>query len=267
MISFLARHGVVDVHYHQCFQVVVSLGSPFNSFIDGVPYEGLCGVYMNQYIPHACQSQDTDVLVYFIESESALGWQLKDKLGDTPFIPILEIPPITDTNMARFAEGLLYRLVSGSSRAGTAVGGSLEPGSSHVGPTVGGSRAVPRPEMDPRIGETLIYIDEHLDEPLALEEVAAQIFLSTERFRHLFVDQTGVPFSQYVLWRRIKRVMCLVLQDGLPMSTAAVQNGFTDQSHFARLFRRTFGVSAKALLKNSRYVQFLSPLIEIALPS
>jgi AraC-like DNA-binding protein len=252
MISFLARHGVVDVHYHQCFQVVVSLGSPFNSFIDGVPYEGLCGVYMNQYIPHACQSQDTDVLVYFIESESALGWQLKDKLGDTPFIPILEIPPITDTNMARFAEDLLYRLVSGSSR---------------VGPTVGGSRGVPRPEMDPRIGETLIYIDEHLDEPLALEEVAAQIFLSTERFRHLFVDQTGVPFSQYVLWRRIKRVMCLVLQDGLPMSTAAVQNGFTDQAHFARLFRRTFGVPAKALLKNSRYVQFLSPLIEIALPS
>jgi AraC-like DNA-binding protein len=51
------------------------------------------------------------------------------------------------------------------------------------------------------------------------------------------------------------------------MSTASIQNGFTDQAHFTRLFRRTFGVSAKDLLKNSRYVQFLTPYVKVALPS
>ena len=76
-----------------------------------------------------------------------------------------------------------------------------------------------------------------------------------------------MPFSQYILWKRIKQVIFQVLQNGVPMATAAVQNGFTDQAHFARLFRRTFGVSAKQLLKNSRYVQFLTPFVEVALPS
>jgi len=123
------------------------------------------------------------------------------------------------------------------------------------------------PPIDGRIREALTYINDRLDNPLVLDEVAGRVFLSAERFRHLFVQETGSPFSQYVLWKRIKQVIFQVLQHGLPMSTASIQNGFTDQAHFTRLFRRTFGVSAKQLLKNSRYVQFLTPCVELALPS
>lgn len=240
MISFLARQSVVDVHYHQCFQVVVSLKHPFDSVIDGQAYQRLNGVFLNQYIPHACEGQNTDVLVYFIDAESYQGWQLKQLLDGRPFVPIDAIPVVTDTDMVRFAEDLLERLL---------------PRFSSVRP------------IDGRITEAFTYIDDHLDDPLALDEVADRIFLSAERFRHLFAQETGVPFSQYVLWKRIQQVIFQVLQNGLPMSTASVQNGFTDQAHFTRLFRRTFGVSAKQLLKNSRYVQFLTPYVEVALPS
>jgi len=147
---------------------------------------------------------------------------------------------VTDTDMVRFADDLLNRLLPGT--------------------------FTQRP-IDDRIREALTYIDHRLDNPLVLDEVAGGVFLSAERFRHLFVQETGVSFSQYVLWKRIKQVIFQVLQQGLSMSTASIQNGFTDQAHFTRLFRRTFGVSAKQLLKNSRYVQFLSPAVEVALPS
>jgi len=30
LISFVARHASVDIHYHQCLQVVVSLRVPFH---------------------------------------------------------------------------------------------------------------------------------------------------------------------------------------------------------------------------------------------
>lgn len=240
MISFLARHSVVDVHYHQCFQVVVSLRHPFDSVIDGRPYQGLNGFFVNQYIPHACQAQDTEALVYFIDAESYQGWQLKALLDGRPFVPIEAMPEVIDGDMVRFAEDLLTQLLPGGSSGRS---------------------------VDDRIAEALVYIDDHLDDPITLEEVAGRIFLSAERFRHLFAGETGVPFSQYVLWKRIKQVIFQVLQNGLPMSTASIQNGFTDQAHFTRLFRRTFGVSAKQLLKNSRYVQFLTPYVEVALPS
>jgi AraC-like DNA-binding protein len=240
MISFLARQAVVNVHYHQCFQVIVSLKKPFNSVIEGQAYRQLNGVFINQHITHACQGQETDVLVYFIDAESYQGWQLKEMLGGRPFLPIEAIPPVTDTDIGRFAEGLLDELLPG----------------------LPAKRAI-----DDRIGEALLYIDGRLDDSLMLDEVAGRVFLSVERFRHLFAQETGMPFSQYILWKRIKQVIFQVLQNGVPMATAAVQNGFTDQAHFARLFRRTFGVSAKQLLKNSRYVQFLTPFVEVALPS
>ena len=240
MISFLARHSVVDVHHHQCFQVVVSLRNTIDSVIDGKAHQGLAGFIVNQYIKHACQAQDTEALVYFIDAESYQGWQIKNMLDGNPFIPIDTIPPVTDTDMARFAQALLDRLLPGFSTQ--------------------------RP-IDDRIRETMTYIDYRLGDPLVLDEVAGRVFLSAERFRHLFAQETGVPFSQYVLWKRIKQVIIQVLQHGLSMSTASIQNGFTDQAHFARIFRRTFGVPAKQLLKNSRYVQFLTPYIEVALPS
>jgi AraC-like DNA-binding protein len=255
MISFLARHAVVEVHYHQCYQVVVSLRNGFDSVIDGKPYEGLSGFFLNQYITHACQAQDTETLVYFIDAESYQGWQLKEMLGGQPFIPIDAIPEVTDANMARFAEDLLDRLLPGFSDQRPPDDRNQHPEDNNQRP------------LDQRIREALIYIESSLGDPLALEDVAGKIFLSAERFRHLFARETGVPFSQYVLWNRIKQVIFQVLQHGQLMSTAAIQNGFTDQAHFTRLFRRTFGVSAKQLLKNSRYVQFLTPYVELALPS
>lgn len=248
MISFLARHAVVDVHYHQCFQVVVSLKRPIDSVIDGTLHQGLCGFFVNQYVPHSCRAEDSPALVYFIDAESYQGWQLKNMLDARPFVAIDEIPDVTGKDMVNFSNELLGRWLPGLE------GSSVAPG--------GGKRVV-----DERIGEALAYIDSRMDEPLELEEVAGKVFLSAERLRHLFVQEVGVAFSQYLLWKRIKNVIFEVLQKGLPMGTAAVQSGFTDQAHFARIFRRTFGVSAKEMLKNSRYVQFLSPYVEVALPS
>ncbi|MHA4809989.1 helix-turn-helix domain-containing protein [Flavitalea flava] len=231
------------MHYHQCFQIVVSLRNTFDSVIDGRAYQGLNGFFVNQYITHACQAKDTEALVYFIDAESYQGRQLKEMLDGKPFIPIDAIADITHTDMTDmvlFAEDLLNRLLPGLSS---------------------------QPRIDDRIREALAYIDDRLENPLVLDEVAGRVFLSAERFRHLFARETRVSFSQYVLWKRIKQVIFQVLQNGLPMSTASIQNGFTDQAHFTRMFRRTFGVSAKQLLKNSRYVQFLTPYVKVALPS
>jgi AraC-like DNA-binding protein len=240
MISFLARHAMVDVHYHQCFQVVVSLKRPIDSVIDGTLHQGLCGFFVNQYVPHSCRAEDSPALVYFIDAESYQGWQLKNMLDGRPFLAIDAIPEVTDKDMLRFSEDLLEGWLPGSTWS--------------------------RP-IDERIVAALAYIDGRLDEPLALEEVAGKVYLSAERLRHLFVQEMGVAFSQWVLWKRIKNVIFQVLQKEAPMSAASVQSGFTDQAHFARIFRRTFGVSAKEMLKNSRYVQFLSPYVEVALPS
>ncbi|HEV2480850.1 MAG TPA: AraC family transcriptional regulator [Puia sp.] len=249
-IVFAARHAIVDVHYHQCFQIVISLYAPFDSTIDGQDYPQLTGFLINQGVTHSCDSRTTEVLVYFIDADSYQGWQFREMLNGNAFVPIEQL--LTPEELDSAARE--YRRTKDTADLRAAALTVMD----RILPPTGVSLFRP---MDDRLTTALAYIDANLDNPLALEDLAAQVFLSTERLRHLFASETGIPFSQYVLWRRIKGVLSQVVEDGASMATAAIHYGFTDQAHFTRLFKRTFGVSAKQLLKNSRFIQFVSPAL------
>jgi AraC-like DNA-binding protein len=248
IICFGARQAVVDIHYHQCFQLVISLYAPFDCTIGTKNYSQLKGFLVNQGVTHSCQAQATEVLVYFIDADSYQGWQLKVILNGQDFIPIQTLLPIEElTEMS--AEYTRIASPAELRKLAIALMNKILPLPATTHPR----------QTDDRMTKALAYIDAHLDDPLALEDVSKEIFLSAERLRHLFAQETGIPFSQYILWRRIKQVMTEVIKKRSSMATSAIQNGFTDQAHFTRLFKRTFGVSATQLLKNSRFIQFLSP--------
>jgi len=99
---------------------------------------------------------------------------------------------------------------------------------------------------DERILRAVSYIKSHLEAPLTLEEVAAEAFLSPSRFRHLFVEQTGMALRPYILWRRFLRVWELMMA-GESLSTAAHRAGFADAAHLTRTSRRMFGFPPSAL--------------------
>ena len=106
--------------------------------------------------------------------------------------------------------------------------------------------AEPAVVSDERILRAVSYIKTHLDGPLTLEEVAAQGFLSPSRFRHLFVEQTGMALRPYILWRRFLQVWEL-LTAGESLSTAAHRAGFADAAHLTRTSRRMFGFPPSGL--------------------
>src|SRR5688572_14173101 len=105
---------------------------------------------------------------------------------------------------------------------------------------------------DERILRAVAYINRHLDTPLTLHAVAAEACLSPSRFRHLFVEQTGMALRPYILWRRFLRVWELIM-GGESLSTAAHMAGFADAAHLTRTSRRMFGFPPSAL-------QFSTPL-------
>jgi AraC-like DNA-binding protein len=99
---------------------------------------------------------------------------------------------------------------------------------------------------DQRILRAISYIKTHLDSELTLEEVAGEAYLSPSRFRHLFVEETGMALRPYILWRRFVRVWEL-LTTGASLSTAAHRAGFADAAHLSRTSRRMFGFPPSAL--------------------
>ena len=78
------------------------------------------------------------------------------------------------------------------------------------------------------------------------EEIAEAVFLSPSRFRHLFVEETGMAFRPYVLWLRLQRAIeCHT--SGENLTNAAYTAGFSDLAHMSRTFRRMFGIAPGAL--------------------
>jgi AraC-like DNA-binding protein len=84
------------------------------------------------------------------------------------------------------------------------------------------------------------------EEAARLGEAARSAHLSPERFRHLFVEQTGMRFRPYVLWLRLERAL-EAYAAGASLTDAAQAGGFADSAHLSRTFRRMFGVAPASL--------------------
>jgi AraC-like DNA-binding protein len=100
--------------------------------------------------------------------------------------------------------------------------------------------------LDERIRRAIEHIRVNLGERALLSDVAAAVHLSPERFRHLFVEHTGVRFRAYVLWVRLEIALAAYV-GGESLTAAAHAGGFADSAHLSRTFRKMFGLSAASI--------------------
>lgn len=106
-------------------------------------------------------------------------------------------------------------------------------------------RAPPPPRVTaclPSVLRAREYIEEHLTEPVRLDElVAAAGAPSRFQLVRSFAATTGLPPHAYQIQRRINLARQL-LAHGLAPADIAVRLGFVDQSHFSRHFKRVVAV-------------------------
>jgi AraC family transcriptional regulator len=104
----------------------------------------------------------------------------------------------------------------------------------------------PAVASDERILRAVKYINDHLSDPITLEQVARVAHLSPSRFRHLFAEETGMALRPYVLWRRFVSVWELRM-NGASLAEAAHAAGFADSAHLTRTSRRMIGIPPSLL--------------------
>jgi AraC family transcriptional regulator len=113
------------------------------------------------------------------------------------------------------------------------------------------SGTVHREPTDARVLAAIEYIRQRVDQPVSLPELASAAHLSPERFRHLFVEETGMPLRTYLLWRRLLHVWTLLMQ-GETLGAAAHAAGFADSAHLSRTARTMFGLPPSVLRVRGR---------------
>lgn len=95
------------------------------------------------------------------------------------------------------------------------------------------------------------YIDQHLTEPMSLQELADLAGLSIWRFSSVFRQHLGVPPHRYISNRRIWLAQTL-LRQGMSAAAVAGACGFYDQSHLSRHFKNQCGMTPGQYLSHAR---------------
>ena len=96
---------------------------------------------------------------------------------------------------------------------------------------------------DPAIRRAREYIHSHLEEPLALKEVARRANLSACYFSTKFRDSTGLAFTEYVATARVEKARRLLAIPGMRVSEIAFAVGFQSLTRFNRVFKDMTGCS------------------------
>jgi AraC-like DNA-binding protein len=87
------------------------------------------------------------------------------------------------------------------------------------------------------------YVETHLSESIDLAALAGIAGLSLYHFARAFKQSAGVPPHHYLVERRVARAQEMLAQTKLSLAEVALATGFSDQSHFARHFRQTLGMT------------------------
>lgn len=105
---------------------------------------------------------------------------------------------------------------------------------------------------DRHIRQALRYIDENLSRSLTLREVAEACFLTPSYFSEKFKSSMRVGFCCYLNELRMKKAARLVASGELKCREVAEMLGFSSESYFSRVFKKTLGCTPEAYRRQAR---------------
>jgi AraC family transcriptional regulator, transcriptional activator FtrA len=102
---------------------------------------------------------------------------------------------------------------------------------------------VPLPQIDGAdlFTDTLAWVQEHLDQPLSIDELAGRSAMSKRTFARRFAASTGTTPYQWLLRHRLQLAQRLLETSDLSVDSIAQKTGFSTaanlRKHFSRLLR------------------------------
>lgn len=115
-----------------------------------------------------------------------------------------------------------------------------------------------RAEYRNRIERVVVFINEHLHEPLDLARVAVESHFSSYHFHRIFHGAMNETPQEYINRLRVERAANLLMKArNMSITEIALACGFSSSSTFSRAFKLYFGVSAREYA-NGRHLRSLA---------
>lgn len=230
--------GSTDEHEHHSIQISLALEGTLALREHGQEWREYAAAMIPAHLAHALRGEDSVLATVFIEPESDAGRKLRDRFAGSGIIALPHDLAVHAASILRAAYAH-HRSEEGMQRAMWELIGCLTEG------------VALRATVDERILRAIELIRERIHRPVTLEEIASEVYLSPSRFRHLFVQETGMAFRPYLLWLRLQRALEEYTR-GARLTDAALAAGFADLAHLSRTFRRMLGINPTNLTADER---------------
>lgn len=89
---------------------------------------------------------------------------------------------------------------------------------------------------------SLAFMRGHLEEPLSLVKLAAQVHMSMPHYSALFKRQTNTSPILFLIRLKMQRACELLSGSDMPVAAVGRQVGYADPFYFCRIFKKTIGV-------------------------
>ena len=93
---------------------------------------------------------------------------------------------------------------------------------------------------EPRVARAIQIMEQHIDEPISMLQVAQQMNLSKRMLEYLFVQTLSLSPGAYYRRLRLQTARRMVVDTRLRLQEIAIRTGFNSLSAFSRMFRRYY---------------------------
>lgn len=232
-------------HTHETYSVgLVEIGST-RFTLDGQPHAAKAGqlVVIHPGAPHAC-NPDTGSGISYRMFYISPGWLQGASPDETP--PHFPKPVLDDPELYSLWDEMYDALVGGTAaetRQALLMACLRELTVRHAAPPGSMPTGAHRPEK-PAMARVREHLAASAGERVSLDDLAQVAGLSRHHFLRRFKAATGLPPHTYQLQQAVEQAKAL-LAGGVPISQTALDAGFSDQSHFSRLFRQFTGATPR----------------------
>lgn len=110
--------------------------------------------------------------------------------------------------------------------------------------------------LDDRTRFATYRVMRNLGDRVLVSDCAEEFAISGSRFRRLFVNDTGVQFSRYRMWRRARAYLEHIDAPN-SLTEIGLALGYPDSTHFSRSIRTTYGLPPKRMRASMRGTDFI----------
>ena len=103
-----------------------------------------------------------------------------------------------------------------------------------------------------QIARAIDWLKGNFSQPLSIDDLAAQVRMSSSTFHHHFRSMTALSPLQFQKQLRLQEARRLMLAEHLDAATAAFQVGYESPSQFSREYNRLFGAPPSRDITNLR---------------